>query len=214
MNSKPKYEFKGYCYRIGNTKDEYRSLLTIKEEGEIKADLLVVMMNPGGFKIVDSQGSDSKRTPQRKSFFECPREFYKEENALEIIPDRTQYRIVHFMERKSLKYALVINLSDIKVVKSKDFYKRIGSEENLHSIFSNKRDEELKIILGMLRADAKVILAWGVNKKLLPLIKLAHPKILTLKKETFGIRKTGLYYYHPLARNRNWSSEITKCKAK
>jgi hypothetical protein len=81
-------------------------------------------------------------------------------------PDVTQNQIMKIMLNGNFKYARVLNLSDLREPKSKDFYDRIEEMDVLnitHSIFNESRNEDFKKLWVN---NVPVIFGWGVNPKL------------------------------------------------
>lgn len=197
------YEVIGYFYNMNKLK--FRKYIEIKRKGAtvLANDLTVIMMNPGSSKPKDIDES---------SYFGYLDRF------VEANPDATQYQIMAIMERCNLNYAKIINLSDVRIANSKEFYKALNDKlKNCnHSIFSESNKDELK---NYLNPKSIFILAWGVNKKLTPLAQNA----LSVLNELFGdnLRIVGrkhfsnkYEYYHPLPRiaekRKEWLDEIVK----
>tara|TARA_R110001592_G_scaffold90485_2_gene266014 strand:- start:25312 stop:25896 length:585 start_codon:yes stop_codon:yes gene_type:complete len=176
------------------TKNEYkfREVLNIKKiDSKIKApDLMVIMMNPGGFKPLN--GIDNSNTETLAK------------------PDVTQNQIMKIMLNGNFKYARVLNLSDLREPKSKDFYDRIEEMDALniaHSIFNESRKEGFNKLWV---PDVPVIFGWGVNRKLKNLGLKAIEK--TKVSNPIGVQKPNTHwaYYHPLPPNTNKQKEMAK----
>jgi hypothetical protein len=155
---------------------------------------MVVMMNPGGSRP-EKDGEDNAR------------DFVKTKE------DLTQHQILAVMRACEYKYARVLNLSDIREVESPQFYNRLKDGDFWHSIFSPTRKDDLKNRF-IDTDNVPVLVAWGVDPKLSPLINLA---MQFLRKENiFGIPKKeeSYQYYHPLVRKpftkKEWVTKIVK----
>lgn len=146
---------------------------------EADADLVAVMMNPGG----------SRPLAQPDSRGWAP-----------AVPDRTQYQLMKLALGASLRgwpirHIRVINLSDLRTPKSAVLFDAIDSlADDRHSIFSPSRAAELRQALGSGRAA--VLRAWGMAKQLGPLVKLALPALETISQ--LGLTDDGVHYRHPL----------------
>ncbi|WP_416044600.1 DUF1643 domain-containing protein [Clostridium tyrobutyricum] len=203
-----------------------RSILEIFEKNNYSRlketrniDAIFVMMNPG------------KGRPIKK--YDCPNISLSEiKNGklgeielVEMEPDDTQYQVMRIMKEMNWKYIRVINLSDYRSPKSKEFYKMIkeASEtfdsEFIHSIFSEQRNQEIDRIFQS-NIKFKIIVAWGVNTKLHKLIQLAIEnrnicERIGNTKDTYKSKKRkNFYYYHPLQREKSkqilWLEKIIK----
>jgi hypothetical protein len=184
----------GYYGQVGQS--PRRTVLDIKKnEYEGKShDLMVIMMNPGS----SSPQGDWSESLNR---------------SVPAHPDNTQYQIMRFMARTDLKSARILNLSDIILTKSHSFYGEIDPDENKnpHSVFSNKRRKELD---GLFISDVPILLAWGVNDKLLPLINPAMKYLSIMRQRCFGYLKpmSTDRFYHPLPpRTHLQEVWVTKC---
>ncbi len=164
--------------------------IKIKNTKLVEPDLMVIMMNPGSSKPIEE-----------KYNIETPTK-----------PDTTQKQIMAVMTNCQFEYARILNLSDIREPKSQLFFKTIASLENNHghSIFSSERINDFKVLFN---TQVPILLAWGVNKKLLP---LAIPASKIIKdNDCFGWLKENshLAYYHPLPRKKEkqlkWVHTIT-----
>ncbi len=122
-----------------------------------KAQLLMIMMNPG------------KSRPLRQTYISEYDRFH-EANAIQItphveaLPDDTQYQVMKLMRNLNLKHARVINISDIRNTKSKHFalqVDEINALDDIHSIFSPDRREELLEVFEQLYKNAVIFKAWG-----------------------------------------------------
>tara|TARA_R110000764_G_scaffold239260_1_gene338179 strand:- start:3828 stop:4433 length:606 start_codon:yes stop_codon:yes gene_type:complete len=190
-NSKHSYIVSGYFYEINEFK--FRKYLNIKKEGTLvqTPDLMVVMMNPGSSKPMDT----------KKLNIECDSK-----------PDNTQYQIFKIMDEFGFQYARILNLSDYRNPKSKEFYPMIKVFKELnvpHSIFDNRRTNDL---CNLFSNNVPVIIAWGVNINLKELAELALSKITSRK--IFGLNKSNhtWAFYHPLppidSKQKEWLRNI------
>ncbi len=184
----------GLFYELNELK--CRKYMNIRKKGtELEIpDLLVVMMNPGKSKPIDGIDNNNRET--------------------EAIPDQTQNQIMRIMINCEFEYARILNLSDARETSSEEFYQMIPqfeSEKIAHSIFDNRRKDDLEIFLVK---DVATIFAWGVDNALTELAKTAIEKIET--KNIYGIKKekTEFAYYHPLPPNshkqKEWVEKITE----
>lgn len=155
-------------------------------------DLMVVMMNPGSSRPED--GNDDNTT------------------ASKAVPDDTQCQIMKVMNNCDFNYARVLNLSDLRESKSKNFYSKLSKIKDIsHSIFS---DERISDFNDLFIQNIPVIFAWGVDKKLKPLAIKAVERIN--ESNPIGLLKenTEVSYYHPLPQNcydqEKWFQEISK----
>lgn len=166
-----------------------------------KPDAIFIMMNPGSSKANKKDYTAPLLTENDII------EYQKIDSELiETKPDTTQYQIMRIMKAKNWNYVKVINLSDLREANSNTFCKKINAisefdANNIHSIFSEKRIAELNNVF-VENHNHKVIVAWGVNKKLKNIIELAleNPEL----ERRIGNNKADddngnfFYYYHPL----------------
>ncbi|MBT0609233.1 hypothetical protein [Aequorivita echinoideorum] len=188
------FDVTGYFYKINKLK--CRKYLNIKRKGfQIQMpDLMVVMMNPGKSKPVNGIDDGKKE--------------------VETIPDRTQDQIMRVMENCGFQYSRILNLSDIRITPSGAFYNLLPTlekEQIPHSIFSSHREKDFRELFVK---NIPTIFAWGVDKNLTELAKIATDNIGI--ENPIGLRKIGQEYafYHPLPRNNNdqikWVARITE----
>ena len=112
---------------------------------DVKPDALVVMMNPGS------------SSPKDKNY-EIPlfNKLNLSRNLLKNLrvstkPDNAQYQVMRVALKQRWEYIRVINLSDIRKPKSKQFVQILKNLKNitngkLHSIFCDAREEEINEI--------------------------------------------------------------------
>ena len=147
-------------------------------------DLLVVMMNPGG-----SRPLNSLRVPVDVEGFAAAQ------------PDRTQYQIMRLLLRAQAmglnwQHARVLNLSDLRTPKSAVLVQKLHdyAEDDCHSVFSQARLAERQCLFG--RLPIPILLGWGLNAAFVDLATKAlaaaqgHPIL--------GLSDDGVRYRHPL----------------
>lgn len=188
--------------------EKCRSILEIRRinTNDKLNDGFVIMMNPGSSEPFDQ--NYRIKTFKKESFDS------KELLNIGLVitkPDVTQYKIMRVMETNDLNYVNVINLSDIRESKSNLFYKKLKEMktkdvENIHSIFSKKREPELNDVFGKKR-KLKIISAWGVNDYLDDLIQLAYESN-RLKNAIGYQKKFQPKFYHPL-HSSDWEAQIS-----
>ena len=191
----------GFFYK----KDDYilrRYLEIIRKNNNIyENDLCVIMMNPG--KSLPKNYDENNPNQYLNKFVEA--------NS-----DETIKQIIRIMEKEKYKFAKIINLSDIRVTSSKEFYNMLKVElKNYdHSIFSENNKKNIE---NYLNHNSLFIFAWGVDKKLLYLSKTAINVLKNLYGENIKIigkkhSKNNYGYYHPLPRNNEervkWVNDI------
>lgn len=177
--------------------------------------LLVIMMNPGE----SSPLSESEQIP----LFTWEQVSSKEHclDPIPTKPDRTQYQVMRLMQGLKIKHSRVINITDIRKTRSNSLAEHLeSSQTDLHSIFSEAREQELQKIYSLLDADAFIFLAWGRT-----IIKCKPFKALVKKcksslphdKMVLGVPgNSHLEYKHPLPRGRagnprSWLKEAEGC---
>ncbi len=143
------------------------------------ADLVAVMMNPGGSRPLADLDA---------------------EGWAPALPDRTQYQLMKLALHAQqggwpLRHIRVINLSDLRTPKSADLFVLLeGLADDRHSIFSPRRADELARALGP--AQVPVLRAWGMAKPLAPWATRAVQATST--RRVLGLTDDGLCYRHPL----------------
>lgn len=183
---------------------KFRKCLEIKRKGVelTESDLTVVMMNPGSSRPKDVD--ETLATDYLNHFVPAH-------------PDATQSQIMRIMDNCNLNYAKIINLSDIRTTDSNKFYKMINNElkDIEHSIFLEKNRDFLKAYLN---PDSIFLLAWGVDKHLTNLAKLAIEMLNSLWEKEIIItgckHPNNLYgYYHPLPKKnqdqKEWVNKVS-----
>lgn len=143
------------------------------------ADLVAVMMNPGGSRPLAEPDADG---------------------WAEALPDRTQYQLMRLALRAqaagwALRHIRVINLSDLRTPKSAELFATLAVlADDRHSIFSPARADELARALGPSRVP--VLRAWGMARDLAPLASRAMAA--TASHKVLGLTDKEPFYRHPL----------------
>lgn len=143
------------------------------------ADLVAVMMNPGASRPTAPLNSDGWAPA---------------------IPDRTQYQLMKLALNARgkgvvIRHIRVINLSDLRTPKSAELFAALDRLSNDgHSLFSNRRESELRRALGP--GHVPVLRAWGLAAPLEPLAGLCVAA--TARRKVLGLTDNGLHYRHPL----------------
>lgn len=166
---------------------ELRSHLEIFERGldwpqvkEARADLVAVMMNPGGSRPLRDVDGDGWAPA---------------------LPDRTQYQLMKLAllakERgQPIRHIRVINLSDLRTPKSAELFAALATlSDDRHSIFSDSRTTELRQALGGQRRSP-LLRAWGLSRQLASLAEKAIAA--TCQCRVLGLTNDNLAYRHPL----------------
>jgi hypothetical protein len=163
-----------------------RSHLEIVERGldplacrQRPADLVAVMMNPGGSRPLAEPDADGWAPA---------------------LPDRTQYQLMRLALRAQaagwpLRHIRVINLSDLRTPKSAELFATLavlGGDR--HSIFSAARTDELAHALGPVQVP--VLRAWGLARELAALARRAMAA--TAMHPVLGLTDKEPFYRHPL----------------
>lgn len=122
----------------------------------LSPDLLVVMLNPGSSRPLDSSYSPDVITNISDL---CHRS-----NWVEAMPDTTQYQIMRLMQACGFKHARILNLSDLRTPKSAVLLEEVVNLSRTgaqwHSIFSELRQGELEYRLPESQT-VPVVLGWG-----------------------------------------------------
>ena len=170
----------GRLFELRSHLEVFERSLTWPQAADAQADLVAVMMNPGGSRPLaepDAQG------------------------WAPALPDRTQYQLMKLALRaqaagRRVRHIRVINLSDLRTPKSAELFATLaGLADDRHSIFSPHRAAELRQALG--REPRPLLLrAWGMARQLEPLAETAIAA--TSDCEVLGLTDNGLAYRHPL----------------
>ncbi|MBE6069339.1 MAG: hypothetical protein E7211_16870 [Clostridium lundense] len=177
------------CRNVADIYDKEFKASNIKS----KPQALIIMMNPGSCEPKDKDYNIPNRTIDK---------LYKISiNASSVLckADNAQYQIMRIMDIKKWKHIRIVNLSDIKCSNGDEFKDRLkGLQEidkkDMHSIFSSKRTMERDQAF-LLESNAPIILAWGIDKKL---IHLARKCVQSIPMENCrGIKYDEYLYYYP-----------------
>lgn len=149
------------------------------------ADLVAVMMNPGGSRPLDTPDADGWAPA---------------------VPDRTQYQLMRLAlasqalaaagaALRPVRHIRVLNLSDLRTPKSAELFERLARlRDDRHSLFSPARADELAASLGP--PTVPVLRAWGLGAALRPWAERAIVATAAHKKS--GLTVDGTLYRHPL----------------
>lgn len=196
---KPHYRVEGHFYQLAVPGAEplpCRSVLEITalEAGHPSppADAIFVMMNPGSSKPIHA-------TPQVVG---CDHVAEMPAGLAATRPDTTQYQIMRVMHHAGWQRVRVINLSDLREPRSATFAQRYIALEKrdggrAHSVFAPQRATELRRHLAR-TPQAPIVCAWGVGKRLDPLIAQATGALAS--DALTGLAKPDApgKYFHPL----------------
>lgn len=195
-----------YDKRIAGVEEQLRDRLEIAPPdwavGDIiqrEPDLLVVMMNPGASKPLNSlwNGADGH-------------------GFVPTQPDRTQYQIMQLFLAAQAQglgwhHARVLNLSDLRTPKSQVFLEKLNryASDDSHSLFSVSRAQECAALFACVTTP--VLCAWGMSPQFAPMARRAlaacsgHPLL--------GLSRDGLAYRHPLPQRYDmqlaWLGQVT-----
>ena len=126
-------------------------------------------------------------------------------------PDKTQFQIMDVMGKSGFSYARILNLSDLRNAKSKDFYSEISSRGHdfSHSIFDGSREKDFE---NLFVKNIPTIFAWGVNPVLTDLSELAKNRMEV--KNPLGIQNKDMRYYHArphlVSEQKKWVEKIVE----
>lgn len=171
-------ELDGRRFELRSHLEIFESAVGWPHAAAAPADLVAVMMNPGGSRplaALDARG------------------------WAPALPDRTQYQLMKLALQaqaagRRLRHIRVINLSDLRTPKSAQLFDALASlGDDRHSIFSPRRGQELGAALA---GAAPVLRAWGMAAALEPLARTAVAA--TAKSKVLGLTQDGLRYRHPL----------------
>jgi hypothetical protein len=158
------------------------------------ADLVAVMMNPGGSRPLAEPDVDGWAPA---------------------MPDRTQLQLMRLaaaLGRQGIAvgHIRVLNLSDLRTPKSAEFIAMLAAiDDGRHSIFHPDREGERLRALGSSRTP--VLRAWGLSPALAP---WAAPAVAgTAGHPVFGVPAGGTAWRHPLPQRadfqRAWLADAT-----
>ncbi|MFT4194662.1 hypothetical protein [Ottowia sp.] len=158
------------------------------------ADLVAVMMNPGGSRPLHEPDADG---------------------WAEAVPDRTQYQLMKLAlaasaaRARPIRHIRVINLSDLRTPKSAELFAALGCIGGWHSLFDDARAAELRQALGPVHTP--VLRAWGMSRQLNGLAARANRALAA--HAALGLTEDGLAYRHPLPQRadlqRAWLEQAT-----
>lgn len=188
---------------FGTARLALRSHLEIFERGiawpqaaSARADLVAVMMNPGGSRALDEPDHNGWAVT---------------------LPDRTQYQLMKLALRSEaaghpVRHIRVINLSDLRTPKSAELFATLaGLNDDRHSLFCPRRGVELHQALGGER-PSPVLRAWGLAPQL---ARLAGKAVAATNHcRVLGLTDNGLAYRHPLPQRadfqQRWLVDMTE----
>jgi len=195
----------GYFYnlRIGDEVIGCRSVLDIVAHDStpfnptdllsLKIDSACLMMNPGGSRPIDKSYKPKEISSSSNIYDEC--------ELVPAVADATQYQIMRVMAKMGWNHMRIFNLSDIRQAKSPLFMTKVEDlatikDGGVHSMFHESRSSERLKLMGKAGA-APMILGWGRDERLLPLVYQALPKLK--KWDTYGVKANdeGTLYGHP-----------------
>ena len=163
---------------------------------EQEPDLLVIMMNPGASRALDSLWDSGPALHAVGS-----EEAVGGASFVPAVPDRTQYQIMQLMlmaqsRGRLWQHARVLNLSDLRTPKSGIFIEKLQtySADDSHSLFSEARKRQCAALLG--NRSTPVLCAWGLSPHFVPLARKALAAIAG--HPILGLSDDGVLYRHPL----------------
>jgi hypothetical protein len=177
-----------------------RSHLEIVEHGldpvsarKAPADLVAVMMNPGGSHPLADPDADGWSPAQ---------------------PDRTQHQLMRLARAVSglgrpIRHIRVINLSDLRAPQSAQLFAWLAElRDGRHSLFDTSRMAQLRRALGP--HETPVLRAWGLSPALSALAQRALAA--TAAHPCLGLAAGASGYRHPLPQRadlqRQWLAEV------
>lgn len=180
-----------YDKRIAGTQEQLRDRLEIAPRTWVQhevitrePDLLVVMMNPGGSRPLETLWDADAGS-----------------GFVSAVPDRTQYQIMRLMlaaQAKGLawQHARILNLSDLRTPKSAEFIKKLDRYANHpeHSLFSDARQAESAALFA--NPSTPVLFGWGLN----PVLGAWADRAMQAAQShlQLGISTDGRLFRHPL----------------
>ena len=183
-----------------------RSYARLKRIGSCeqdKDDALLVMINPGSCRAMNSEAA-VVQTSNRQQF----QSNLKSLELADSYPDPAQYQLMRLMEIRNWKSIGIINLFDLVDANSKDFFNQIqDSEPSIISLTHPWRSDELNFRISK---SNLVILGWGLNSVIAREAKL----ILNLLPNYYGVQigENGFRYPSPYLKSKKleWIFEICK----
>lgn len=156
-------------------------------------DAVAVMMNPGSSEPLPTMALVNGYSPAK--------------------PDTTQYQLMRVMQAVGWRHVRVLNLSDFRAPKSKDFiaFLAVYAGHEAHSIFALARAAQLDAALGECK---NIVLGWGVNPAFEPwaqrvLRVVSGRRVLGVQGQADWIFKHPLPLAQP-AGQRAWVSTVTE----
>ncbi len=197
-----------YEKRIAGVPEQLRDRLEIapralglEEIVSREADLLVVMMNPGGSRPLD--GLITLWDADAGQGFTAA------------LPDRTQYQIMRLLlaaQAKGLgwQHARILNLSDLRTPKSAEFVEKLQryADHPEHSLFCDARHAECTALFA--NPSTPVLLGWGLN----PVFGAWADRALRAAQghARLGISADGRLFRHPLPQRQDmqlaWLADV------
>lgn len=157
MNVSESFSISGFFY-VDEEGYPCRKYLDIVRKNAccLEPEVMVVMMNPGSSTPINGIDDGCELT--------------------EAYPDPAQDQIMELMLKKSINFARILNLSDLRNPESSQFYSLIKKDRNdtKHCIFDDSRQEDLEILF---IKNVPTIFAWGVDSSLKKLSDLAINKL-------------------------------------
>ena len=131
-----------------------------------QADAVVIMMNPG-----KSRPSGDARRAEARTYSEAT---LAQKRLVPARPDPTLYQVMRLAAAREWSHVRVLNLSDLRCPNSMAFLEQVKRLRDIpgggsHSLFSDEREAECAV--GLNRRMEAVLLGWGQDKELLPLVK-------------------------------------------
>jgi hypothetical protein len=179
----------GRRFELRSHLEIFEHSVTWPEAATAQADLVAVMMNPGG--------SRPLAVPDARGWAPA-------------LPDRTQYQLMKLALRaqaagRRVRHIRVINLSDLRTPKSAELFATLaGLADDRHSVFSPQRAAELHQSLGAARRPL-VLRAWGMARQLATLAAVAVAA--TNDCEVLGLTDNQLAYRHPLPQRADFQQQ-------
>lgn len=201
--SKEIFNVWGSFYTAG--KQSYRNALDMATKDILPEDLtrrstdaIIIMLNPGSSEPLNPKMIQRKRGIR----FTLTK------------PDQAQYQIMSLMHHMNWNHVRVLNLSDLREPRSKDFLTKLknGKLAQNHSIFCTQREQEFKELY-QLKKSGSTVLAWTFNLEITDLAKLALKKNLI---GPCGIQHLDLNYLYRYPsppnfhKKREWLQNIIK----
>ncbi|VGO20297.1 DUF1643 domain-containing protein [Pontiella sulfatireligans] len=141
---------------------------------EMEPDVVVIMMNPGSSHPKDAAHVDE--------VIEYPTDGTSMRKELVLTqPDNTQYQVMRVAVSTGWKHIRVLNLSDLRDPKSGSFLQKVDALTgvmggHVHSMFCAERATECAHARKR-RSPAPILLGWGQDLGLLPLVEQCLQRI-------------------------------------